>query len=326
MNLEWKLKAMLGLAKISGVKPYHQMTPQQARRLDKRPRNWLTNMVMGKPIPLPHVEDIKIPGRSGEIPARVYRPTADQQHAVLIYFHGGGYVVGDLDSHDNICRKLAHDSGRVVFAIDYRLAPENKFPAATEDCFDALQWVAQVAPQFGGHTNDLALAGDSAGGNLAAVTAQVSRNHNGPRVAKQILIYPATDASRTYPSAETFANAPILTRKDIDWFKNHYLNDQEEKFNPLCSPLLGNLNNLPAALILTAEFDPLRDQGEAYARALSQNGVPTHYNHYPRQVHGFLSFPPLSGQARQAFADIADFLKNDAVVGEERLENREESR
>lgn len=326
MNLEWKFKAMMGLAKMSGVKPYHQMTPQQARRLDKRPRNWLTNIVMGKPIPLPHVEDILIPGRSGEIPARVYRPTANQQHAVLMYFHGGGYVVGDLDSHDNICRQLANDSGRVVFAVDYRLAPENKFPAATEDCFDALTWVAQFAPQFGGYTEDLAVAGDSAGGNLAAVTCQVSRDHNGPLVGKQILIYPATDASRTYPSAEIFADAPILTRKDMDWFKGHYLKDQEEKFNPLCSPLLGKLDNLPAAFILTAEFDPLRDQGEAYARALAQNRVPTQHQTYPRQVHGFLSFPPLSRQAPQAFADIADFLKNGAAVGEKRGESREEIR
>lgn len=311
MKVEWKLKTALSLAKLGGVKPYHQLTPEEARRQDVLSHNFVKTLILGRVIPLPRIENIVMTGRAGDIPARVYWPHTDCQLPILVYYHGGGFVTGSLDTHDNICRRLARDAGRLVFSIDYRLAPEHPFPAGLNDCFDALMWIAEHAPDYGGDVAALAIGGDSAGGNLAAVVCQLVRDQKKIAIQKQLLIYPAVDASKKYPSELELADAPILSEKDVKAFRNYYLNREEDAFDPCCSPLLGRLEQLPETFIVTAELDPLRDQGAAYAAALAQHGVTVHLQQYARQVHGFISFPALAGQAPRAFLDMVTFLKWD---------------
>lgn len=305
MHLERKLKWGLRLMALAGIKPFHKMTMAEVRAQEAAPRNFVTDLILGKPLPLAEVKDDRIDGR---LPIRVYKPTLRPPAPLLVYFHGGGWVVGNLESHDAICRRLARDSGRIVVAVDYRRAPEYPFPTAVSDAFDALCWVGKNGRAFGGDVGDIAVAGDSAGGNLAAVVCQLARDHGGPTLTRQALIYPATDGSRTYPSETAYADAPILTRADMHWFMNHYLRDEADQRDPRFSPLLGDLHDLPPALILTAEYDPLLDQGKAYADALTAAGNRVAYRCYPRQPHGFLSFAAMSGQAEAAFADIGRFL------------------
>ena len=273
MKLEWKMKLLVKLMKLAGNKPFHQSTPKAIRAQEKLGQRFFPSLIFGKVVPLPHVEDMEINGRSTKIPIRVYRPTLDEKRPLLLFFHGGGWVLGSLDTHDRVCRNLAFHSGRVVVSVAYRLAPENKYPAAVEDACDALVWVAENGAALGADTKDIAVAGDSAGGNITAVLCQKARDEKGPKISKQLLIYPAVDLSQTYPSAITFAEAPILSRKDMDWFAAQYVQKEEDCFDAGCSPLLGPLQNLPATFILTAEYDPLRDQGAAYAKALEHNMV-----------------------------------------------------
>lgn len=309
MNVEWKIKTVLTLAKLGGMKPYHQMTPEEARRQEQMPRNFVTKLLLGRPIPLPHTEDIVMPGRNGDIPARIYWPRTARPLPVLVYYHGGGFVTGSLDTHDHVCRQLARDAGRLVFSVDYRLAPEYPFPTAVNDAYDAFIWIANHVAHFGGLERGLAVAGDSAGGNLAAVVTNLCRDEGRDLIQKQLLIYPAVDASKKYPSELELTEAPILSEKDVEVFKRHYLNREDEVFDPCCSPILGRLERLPETFILTAELDPLRDQGAAYAAALARSGVTVYLQQYPRQVHGFINFPTLAGQAPRAFLDMATFLQ-----------------
>lgn len=309
MKLEWKLKLLLKLMNATGFKPIHTMTPEELRARESMERNFVTDLIYGKPVELAAIEDVTITGRHGEIPLRIYKPILQDNLPVLVYYHGGGWVIGSIETHDNLCRRLAKGSGRLVISVDYRLAPEHKFPIPVDDCFDALQWVGENAAAYGGDPMQIAIGGDSAGGNLAAVIAQLARDNKGPAVEKQLLIYPAVDTSKVYPSAEALTDAPILTKKDMDWFLEHYISKEEDIYDPCCSPLLNNLADLPPAFVLTAEYDPLRDQGNRYAEALQAAGVPTKHKQYPRQAHGFVSFYRMSGQGQAAFADMASFLK-----------------
>ncbi len=309
MKLEWKLKLLLKLMNATGFKPIHTLTPEELRARENMERNFVTDLMFGKPVELAALEDVTITGRHGEIPIRIYKPVEQDNLPVLVFYHGGGWVIGSIETHDTICRRLAKESGRVVFSVDYRLAPEYKFPVPVDDCFDALQWVSENAAAYGGDPARLAVGGDSAGGNLAAVMAQLARDNNGPAIEKQLLIYPAVDTSKTYPSAEELPDAPILTKKDMDWFLEKYINSKEDTQDPCLSPLLNTLNGLPPAFVITAEYDPLRDQGNAYAEALQAAGVKTKHKQYPRQVHGFVSFYRMSGQGKSVFNDMAGFLK-----------------
>src|SRR5260370_7289006 len=255
----------------------------------------------GEPEAMARVEDLEIPGPGGALTMRIYTPEGEASaRPGFVYFHGGGWVVCNLDSHDNICRALARRAGAVGIAVDYRLSPEAKFPAAIEDCYVAAEWVAANGARLGLDPGRLAVAGDSAGGNMATVVALKSRDQNGPAIALQALVYPVTDLHGDTHSREEFAEDHFLTRASMDWFFGHYLARPEDASHAHASPLLaGDLRGLPPALVITAECDPLRDEGEAYARRLEQAGVPVTYRCYPGAVHGFFSMLGVLPPAQQ---------------------------
>lgn len=246
-----------------------------------------------------------------EVPLRVYRPLAAAPDLpVIVYFHGGGWVLGNVRGYDPICSFLAHAVGAVVVSVDYRLAPEHRAPTGAHDCVDAVRWIAAHAKVMACDASRLALCGDSAGGNLAAVVAQVLRD-GGPPIAHQALLYPATDATLGSPSIREHADGHILTRADIDAFRAHYLGpDGLDPTDPLVSPLLAaDLSGLPPALIQTADLDPLRDDGIRYARALESAGVRVRLTNYLGAPHGFASFPGATTFGAQARAELAGELR-----------------
>jgi acetyl esterase len=245
------------------------------------------------------VEDVK------EIGVRVYTPP-NRQDSCLVYFHGGGWVVCDLETHDVVCRAIAQQSGAVVVAVDYRLAPEHKFPAAVEDAYAAVLWAVKNV------SSRISVGGDSAGGNLAAVMALKCRDEGGPRLASQVLIYPVTNlAAFDTASYREFAEGYNLTRSEMDWFRDCYLARPEDGHHPHASPLLAaDLRGLPPALVITAECDVLRDEGEAYARRLEQAGVPVTCTRYPGMIHPFLSMPGALTQARKAIKQVSNAIQS----------------
>lgn len=262
------------------------------------------------PPPIQSAVDRRIPGPAGEIPVRIYTPTAPAPLPLLVYFHGGGWVLGGIDTHDGVCRELANGAGCVVVSVDYRLAPEHKFPAAAEDCYAATQWTAAHAAELGADAKRLAVGGDSAGGNLAAVVPQMARDRGGPPIIFQLLIYPATDAAFDTPSYRDNAEGYLLTTGDMRWFWNHYLNSPADAANSVASPLRAkHLTGLPAALVITAEFDPLRDEGEQYARQLEEAGVPARLTRYDGMIHGFFGMSSMMDKAKAAVQEACANLR-----------------
>lgn len=309
-RLEWKLRLLDFL--MSRMTPMNEMTPAEARisQSQGRESDGFISRLMQNKIKLHAIEDRLIEGRNGSIPIRIYRPSAALNLPVIVYFHGGGWVVCDLETHDGICRQLANDNGMVVVSVDYRLAPEHKYPAGAEDCYDATLWVWEHAAELGVDPNNVIVGGDSAGGNLAAVTTLMAREAGKPNIAFQLLIYPATDATMSHPSIEANRNAPILTKAMMGWFVDHYQRRPSDVQEPYFSPLLANdFSNLPPALVLTAEYDPLRDEGQAYAAKLQEAGNEVTHIDYPRMVHGFLSFASMASGGKLAFADIQRALR-----------------
>lgn len=251
-------------------------------------------------------------GPAGRIPVRIFRPRGLASPApALVYFHGGGWVFGDLDSHDGVCRVLADEASAVVIAVDYRLAPEHRFPAAVDDALAAFRWVVTNANALGLDRARIAVGGDSAGGNLAAVVSQACRaqpERGAP--CFQLLVYPATDMTCSQPSHRTCADAPILDASTIRWFRSHYAPDERLWRDERVSPLLArDLTGLPPALVLTAGFDPLRDEGQAYAARLSEAGVTTRHHCLTSMPHGFWSMAGLIGGAREGMAEAAAALR-----------------
>ena len=236
------------------------------------------------------VADRGVPGPAGDVPVRVYAPVAGGALPGIVYFHGGGFVIGNLESHDGTCRALANASGCAVVSVDYRLAPENRFPAAAEDCYAALRFVAERGAELGVDPQRLAVAGDSAGGNLAAVAALLARQRRGPDLRFQLLVYPVADHRFDTASYRENAEGYFLTAAMMRWFWGHYLARPEQGEDPIASPLRAkDLTGLPPALVITAEYDPLRDEGEAYAERLREAGVATELRRYDGQIHGFFS-------------------------------------
>ena len=229
---------------------------------------------------------------------------------MLVFYHGGGFVIGDLESHDGLCRSLTNGAGCVTVAVDYRLAPEAKFPAAVDDCYAATRWVAHNAASLNADSNRLAVGGDSAGGNLAAVISIMARDQKTPKIAFQLLIYPATDLTCSAPSHKTNTEY-ILSPDDIRWFMGHYLRSDADRRNPLASPsFAANFRELPPALIITAEFDPLRDEAEDYGKKLREAGVPVQVSRYEGMVHGFASMGDMLDKGKQGVAEAAAALKS----------------
>jgi acetyl esterase len=294
----------------AGRPPYETVTPSEARQL------YLAGRVVSNPEPpaLESAEPLAIPAPHGSIPARIYTPKNPRQTdglaPALVFFHGGGWVIGDLDSHDVVCRKLADEGRLIVISVDYRLAPEHKFPAAVDDSIAATKWIAGNARQLGIDASRLIVGGDSAGGNLAAVVAIAARDGNGPAIAGQVLIYPATDFAMTHPSHSEPETSILLTHSVIKWFRDHYLNGAADVHDWRASPARAKtLIGLPPAYVLTAGADPLRDEGDEYAARLKEAGVAVTYRHFPGQFHGFFTMGKLLQQANVAASEIGAWLR-----------------
>jgi len=259
---------------------------------------------------LAEVRDLEIDGAAGPIPARFYRPLGDPRGLILFY-HGGGWVVGNLQSHDKAVRALANRSECAVLAIEYRLAPEHVFPAGLEDCYAALQWADRHKGDLGLGDVPLVVAGDSAGGNLAAVVAVMARDRKGPALAAQLLIYPATSSGQDTPSYTERGTGSLLTKADMVWFWNHYAPEGMDRTDPRMSVLLTeDLGRLPPAVLAIAEFDPLRDEGVAYGRKLASADTAVTVLHYRDLPHGFLTFYQMSPGASRALDEMATSLKS----------------
>jgi acetyl esterase len=294
----------------AGRPPYETVSAAEARELYLKGR-FVTNP---EPPELQSVQPLAIPSPAGSIPARLYTPKTLRKAGglapCLVFFHGGGWVIGDLDSHDVVCRKLADEGQLIVISVDYRLAPEHKFPAAVDDAIEATKWIAGNAKQFGIDASRLMVGGDSAGGNLAAVVAIAARDGNGPGIAGQVLIYPATDFAMTHPSHREPETSILLTHSVIKWFRDHYLDGAADAADWRASPARATtLSGLPPAYVLTAGADPLRDEGDEYAARLKEAGVPVTYRTFPGQFHGFFTMGKLLQQANVAASEIAVWLK-----------------
>jgi acetyl esterase len=298
--LDPQARALLDLMIERKIPPTHTLSPADARRLYVE-RRFFTQP---EPPPLPEVRDLVAAGR----PARLYRP-ANGVLPLLVYFHGGGWVIGDLDTHDVVCRTLARDAGCAVLAIDYRLAPEHRFPAAAQDCIAATRWARAQAGELGVDAKRIAVGGDSAGGNLSAVVSIAERDAGTP-LAFQLLIYPATDMRAVAPSHTHNGQGYLLTADSIRYYRGHYLPDADAWSDWRASPLLAHdLSRLPPALVLTAGYDPLRDEGRQYADALSAAGNRVQYLCFERQIHGFITMGRVLDEANLALAACAAALK-----------------
>jgi acetyl esterase len=307
MQLHPQMKAILDQAAASGAKPFHTMTPAEARVAI----NALLEAFKGTPEPVAKTERREIPGPAGRIPVQIYTPEGKGPFPMLVYFHGGGWTIGEVASWDPFCRSLCNASGCVLVAVDYRLAPEHKFPAPVEDCYAAADWAAKNAAAIGGDARRVAVGGDSAGGNLAAAVSLMARDRDTPNLAFQLLIYPATDAALDTPSQEQFTeDGYILSKQDMVWFWGHYLRNDDDKANPYACPAeASDLRGLPQALVVTAGFDPLRDEGENYAARLQDAGVQCECVRYEGVTHGFVLFGTVLDEGRKAIADMGAALR-----------------
>jgi acetyl esterase len=304
MPLHTQCKTFLDMLAASGGRPLQELTPVEARA------NAMPPDLGGPEQPVHRVENRRIPGDGGLIPVRVYYPREASELPGLVFFHGGGFVLGSLDGWDRTCRALANASGCVLISVDYRLAPEHPFPAAADDAFAATQYVAEHAADFGIDPTLLAVGGDSAGGNLAAVVALRARDAGGPALAFQLLVYPLVDfTDHDSGSMREYAAGHFLTTEVMDYFADHYLPKSIDRKQPWVSPLHANLAGLPPAFVLTAECDPLRDQGEAFATRLKTAGVPTALKRYDGMIHPFFSLSGIIDGGKTAMADAAAALK-----------------
>jgi acetyl esterase len=307
MPLDPQVQAVLDKIRDAGNPEYWQMTPAQARDWHNRKAGLLDV----KPEPVFLTRDKSVPGPAGGVPVRIYvpRPPAGP-FPVLVWLHGGGHVVGSLDSYDALCRQLALQADCIVVSVAYRLAPEHKFPAGVLDSFAALQWAGQHAAEFGADPARLAIGGDSAGANLAAVCAILARDAGAPALRFQLLVYPRTAALEDFPSHHAFAKDYLLTRKTILWFHDHYRASAADRDDFRYAPLIcPDLSRLPPALVIVGEFDPLRDDGIAYARRLEDAGNAVELADYPGMVHPFFSMGGAVDAGRRAVTQAAEALR-----------------
>ena len=305
--LDPQMKAMLDFANSQGPMFLRAETPEGAREKMQA----LLEARATEPPPVYRVEDRHVPGPHGQVPIRIYTSEGRMPKGVLVYLHGGGWVLGSIVTHDVLCRSIANAAGCIVVSVDYRLAPEHKFPAAPEDCYAATKWVAANAASFGGDPNRVAVGGDSAGGNLAIATALMARDRGGPNLVFQLLFYPAISAANDTPSQKEFdRDGFILSRADMEWFWNHYLNSAADRNNPLACPnKASNLAGLPPALVQTCSHDPLRDEGERYAEQMKKAGVKVTLTRYDGVTHGFVSFADALDQGKAGIKEAGEALR-----------------
>ncbi|WP_104105944.1 alpha/beta hydrolase [Nocardioides sp. 616] len=306
-RLDPQIGALLGLLSAPGSKGMHEGTPAEARRMFRT-----LTVDLRDPAAVPEVaavEELTVPGGDGELPARLYRPRAGSDPLpTVLFFHGGGWVVGDLDTHDLTCRTLALECDAVVVSVDYRLAPEHPFPAAVDDALAATRWAAEHLAELGGN-EVLGVAGDSAGGNLSAVVAQVLRDEGVP-LAGQLLIYPGTDLLADLPSRTENAEGYFLDMPTMTWFALHYLGEHRDPGDPRLSPLRGEVTGVAPAVVVVAQFDPLRDEGTAYAAALAGAGVPVLVEEFGGLIHGFVDMGRHSPAAQAAVERTCELFRS----------------
>lgn len=298
------------LQQVNALPPMSQGTPQQAREAFAQ----LTSLAasFAPPPEVASVSDLKVDGGAGQLPARLYVPAGvERPMPTLVFFHGGGFTIGDVASYDGQCRIICAGAEVAVLSVEYRLGPENHFPAAADDAIAATGWALAHADELGGDPAAIGVGGDSAGGNLAAVAAQAHRDGS-PPLKGQLLIYPVTDFTADHPSLERNGEGLFLTRDDMEWFRDNYIADEADEADPKASPRLGELAGLAPAVVVTAEMDPLLDDGEAYADALEEAGVPVVRRQFDSLIHGFLALGAVSSKASAAVdsvcADLRDLL------------------
>jgi acetyl esterase len=314
VQLDPQARAVLERVARANLPPYPQLGAEGARLLYRESRGSLS----APPPEVALLENRRAPGPAGEIPVRLYRPLGARpgdRLPALVYFHGGGWTIGDLDTHDVVCREFANLARCAVVSVDYRLAPEHKFPAAVEDAVAATRWIAREAEALGLDPRRIAVGGDSAGGTLAAVVALIFRDEGGPRLAMQVLLYPATDMASDTASHMRFAEGHLLTRDSILWFRDNYLRGPEDESDWRASPLKArDLSGLAPAYIVTAGFDPLVDEGRAYADRLEAAGVPVTYECFGGMIHGFVTMGGVIAAAHHALSRCAQGLRQ-ALAG-----------
>ena len=304
MPLDPQARLMIERTQALNLPPVGQLTPAQARasvleRSAALPRE-----------PVASVQDHQIPVAGGAIRVRVFTPHVAAPRPALVYFHGGGWVTGDVETHEGICRTLANAAGCVVASVDYRCAPEFTYPTAAEDAFAATRWVVEQAPQLGVDARRLAVCGDSAGGNLAAAAALMARDRGGPALALQVLVYPITDCDFERPSYKQNAEGYMLTAESMRFYWDQYVPNAADRTQPYVSPMRAASHaNLAPALVITAEYDPLRDEGEAYAQVLAAAGVPVTQSRYPGMIHAFFRFTNSVDAARAAVTEVVAALR-----------------
>jgi acetyl esterase len=313
------LTVLLEKAAQSPLPPYHDVPPAVARRFYRDTRGPLTP----DPPPVESAQLLLAPGKTAEggpataedgpVPLRAYRPKGagkDEVLPALVYIHGGGWVIGDLDTHDVVCRTLANGAHCAVFSVEYRKAPESPFPAAVDDCLSSLKFVSKNSGLLKINPAQIAVGGDSAGGNLAAAIALLARDAGGPAISFQLLIYPATDQRQAHPSIDGNGEGYLLTKKAMQYFRGHYLPREADWLDWRASPLLAkNHAGLPPAFVMTAGFDPLVDEGRAYAEKLKNAGVATEYREYSDMVHGFITMGRVLDTANTALSDCSQALR-----------------
>lgn len=307
-GLHPQAKALIEAAKAANLTPWHKIPVEDARAAFRDQRG----SAQGKPPPVGQVIDRMLEATDRFIPVRIYRPAGQEgvKLPIYVHYHGGGWVLGDLDSHDILCRNLCIQSGALVISVDYRLAPEHQFPAALDDAWDSVCWIAANGDELDADTSRLAVGGDSAGGTLAATVCRRARDEGGPDIRLQVLVYPVTDMTLSHPSMTEHGVGYNLTQEIMVWFRDLYLPNQETQSDPDASPLFADdFGNLPRAFIIAAGFDPLRDEAKAYADALSSAGVEAEHVCYDGMIHGFLNMPAVLDDGRHATSRAAAAIK-----------------
>ena len=307
MAIDPNIKLLLEQLNEGDTPPISSMTPVEARPMLRG-----IAALDGPSQEVGAVADRTVPGPAGAIPVRIYRPQSDDGSAlpVLVWYHGGGFVLGDLETADPTARKLANRSGAVVVSVDYRLAPEDPFPAGVDDSWAVLEWVATHGDELAANSSRLAVGGDSAGGNLAAVMAQRAAGRGAPALRAQLLVYPVTDLRMTHPSIIENGEGYLLTRESMRWFHDLYLGPDGDPSNPVASPLLAeDVSDVAPAIVVTAGFDPLRDEGDAYAERLDASGVKVTHLRYDDMIHGFASMAAVTPRTDEMLTEVGEALR-----------------
>ncbi len=307
-NIPFKLRTLLFVYNnfLDGKEANLSLAEQRAKVLAVAS---LGTRIFDRHVKIKNITNTSLMGRHGKVPVRIYRPSVKKNLTAIIYFHGGGFVQYNLDSHDNVCRRLAKTNKAVVISVDYRLAPEYKFPIPLDDCYDATKWVLDQHTELGINKSEIFVAGDSAGGNLATVVCRLLLKDENINLAGQILIYPCTDATLKQPSIARLGNGYFLSEEKMNWFMNHYTRNRDDCHNPNVSPLFAkDLIGLPPTFLFTAEYDPLLDDGRKYAELLSASGVDVLYKEYPGMIHGFFNLPYVGGVSMNAYKDVRKFI------------------